>query len=127
MIDRYAIPEIADIWSDKNRFSIWLQIEILVVEALSIAGIVPKSSLEKIKKTANFDVSRILEIEEEVKHDVIAFLTNVAEYVGKDSRYIHYGMTSSDVLDTALAVQMTQAGEKLKALLKAQRLESGEQ
>ena len=118
MIDRYAIPEIADIWSDKNRFSIWLQIEILVVEALSIAGIVPKSSLEKIKKTANFDVSRILEIEEEVKHDVIAFLTNVAEYVGKDSRYIHYGMTSSDVLDTALAVQMTQAGEKLKALLK---------
>jgi adenylosuccinate lyase len=88
MIDRYAIPEIADIWSDKNRFSIWLQIEILVVEALSIAGIVPKSSLEHIKKTAKFDVSRILEIEEEVKHDVIAFLTNVAEYVGKDSRYM---------------------------------------
>jgi adenylosuccinate lyase len=104
----------ADIWSDKNRFSIWLKIEILATEALSNSGIVPKSSLGTIKEKANFDVSRILEIEEEVKHDVIAFLTNVAEYVGEDARYIHYGMTSSDVLDTALAVQMVQAGEILK-------------
>ena len=117
MIDRYSMPEIADIWSDNNRFSIWLKIEILAVEALSDAGIVPKSSLETIKEKANFDVSRILKIEEEVKHDVIAFLTNVAEYVGEDSRYIHYGMTSSDVLDTALAVQMVQAGEAVKKLL----------
>jgi len=117
MIERYSIPEIADIWTDKNRFSIWLQIELLAVEALANAGIVPKLSLENIKKRANFDVSRILEIEEEVKHDVIAFLTNVAEYVGEDSRYIHYGMTSSDILDTALAVQMVQSGEKLKVLL----------
>jgi adenylosuccinate lyase len=117
MIERYSLPEIANIWSDKNRFSIWLQIEVLAVEALSNLGIVPKSSHENIKKTANFDVARVLEIEEEVKHDVIAFLTNVAEYVGEDSRYIHYGMTSSDVLDTALAVQMVQAGEKLKIAL----------
>ena len=117
MIDRYSMPEIADIWSDNNRFSIWLKIEILAVEALSDAGVVPKSSLEKIKEKANFEVSRILKIEEEVKHDVIAFLTNVAEYVGEDSRYIHYGMTSSDVLDTALAVQMVQAGEAVKKLL----------
>ncbi|MCK4754012.1 MAG: adenylosuccinate lyase, partial [Calditrichia bacterium] len=117
MIDRYSMPEIADIWSDNNRFSIWLKIEILAVEALSDAGVVPKSSLETIKEKANFDVSRILKIEEEVKHDVIAFLTNVAEYVGEDSRYIHYGMTSSDVLDTALAVQMVQAGEAVKKLL----------
>ena len=117
MIDRYSLPEIADIWSDKNRFSIWLQIEVLAVEALSRFGLVPKSSFENIKKTANFDVNRVLEIEDEVKHDVIAFLTNVAEYVGEDSRYIHYGMTSSDVLDTALAVQMVQAGEKLKTVL----------
>jgi adenylosuccinate lyase len=117
MIDRYSIPEIADIWSDNNRFSIWLKIEILAVEALSDAGVVPKLSLETIKEKANFDVSRILKIEEEVKHDIIAFLTNVAEYVGEDSRYIHYGMTSSDVLDTALAVQMVQAGETVKRLL----------
>jgi len=117
MIDRYSLPEIANIWSDKNRFSIWLKIEILATEALSEAGIVPKKSLETIKEKANFEVSRILEIEEEVKHDVIAFLSNVAEYVGDDARYIHYGMTSSDILDTALAIQMVQAGEILKNTL----------
>jgi adenylosuccinate lyase len=117
MIERYSLPEISEIWSDKNRFSIWLKIEILTVEALSNAGIVPKASLDIIKKKADFDVLRILEIEEEVKHDVIAFLTNVAEYVGEDARFIHYGMTSSDVLDTALAVQLVQAGELLKEQL----------
>ena len=111
MIDRYTLPEIADIWSDTNRFSIWLRIEIFAVEALSKEGIVPAEALKTIKDKANFDVDRILEIEEEVKHDVIAFLTNVAEYVGEDARYIHYGMTSSDILDTALAIQMVQAGE----------------
>jgi adenylosuccinate lyase len=117
MIERYTLPEIGNIWSDKNRFSIWLKIEILAVEALSELGIVPPSSLETIQKKADFEVSRILEIEEEVKHDVIAFLTNVAEYVGEDARYMHYGMTSSDVLDTALAVQMVQAGEKIREQL----------
>jgi len=117
MIDRYTLPEIAEIWSDKNRFRIWLDIEILVAEALSRTGIVPPKSLQVIKDKADFDVERILQIEEEVKHDVIAFLTNVAEYVGEDARFIHYGMTSSDVLDTALAVQMVQAGNKLKDLL----------
>ncbi len=117
MIERYTLPEIGNIWSDKNRFSIWLKIEVLAVEALSALGIVPSSSLDTIQKKANFEVSRILEIEEEVKHDVIAFLTNVAEYVGEDARYMHYGMTSSDVLDTALAVQMVQAGEKIREQL----------
>jgi adenylosuccinate lyase len=117
MIERYTFPEIGDIWSDKNRFSIWLRIEVLAVEALSELGIVPSSALEKIQKKADFEVSRILEIEEEVKHDVIAFLTNVAEYVGEDARFMHYGMTSSDVLDTALAVQMVQAGEKIREQL----------
>ena len=82
MIERYSLPEIANIWSDENRFSIWLKIEILAVEALSNVGIIPKSALANIKETAKFDVARILEIEEEVKHDVIAFLTNVSEYVG---------------------------------------------
>jgi adenylosuccinate lyase len=117
MIERYTLPEIGNIWSDKNRFSIWLKIEILAVEAMSELGIVSSSSLETIKKKADFEVSRILEIEEEVKHDVIAFLTNVTEYVGEDARYMHYGMTSSDVLDTALAVQMVQAGEKIREQL----------
>ncbi len=117
MIDRYTLPEIGDIWNDTNRFSIWLRIEIYAVEALNKVGIVPAAALKTIKDKANFDVDRILEIEEEVKHDVIAFLTNVAEYVGEDARYIHYGMTSSDILDTALAIQMVQAGEKIKDVL----------
>jgi len=111
MIERYSLPEIKKIWSDENRFSIWLKIEILSCEANSKLGIVPPKSLQSIKRKAKFRVSRINEIENVVKHDVIAFLTNVGEYVGKDSRFIHYGMTSSDVLDTSLSVQMKEAGE----------------
>lgn len=111
MIPRYTRPELEKIWSDENKFSIWLQIEILAVEAHSKLGLVPESAVEEIKSKAKFDVKRILEIEEKVKHDVVAFLTNVAENVGEASKYIHFGMTSSDVLDTCLAVQMKQAGE----------------
>ena len=118
MIDRYSLPEISGIWQDENRFSIWLKIEILACEAQARAGIVPQAAVRNIREKADFNVKRVLEIEEEVKHDVIAFLTNVAEYVGNDARYIHYGMTSSDVLDTALAVQMVQAGELIKKAVK---------
>ncbi len=117
MIERYSLPEITEIWSDQNKFSIWLQIEILACEAMKNMGIVPEESLKTIKEKADFNVERILEIEEEVKHDVIAFLTNVAEYVGDDARYIHYGMTSSDVLDTALAVQMVQAAKLIREVV----------
>jgi len=118
MIDRYTLPEIGNIWSDKNRFSIWLKIEILASKAQAKLGIVPESAIKNIEEKASFDVERILEIEEEVKHDVIAFLTNVAEYVGEDARYIHYGMTSSDILDTCLSVQMVEAGNLIKQALK---------
>jgi adenylosuccinate lyase len=111
MIERYALPEISRIWSDENRFSVWLRIEIYACEANAKRGIIPAKSLRNIKKKARFNVSRINKIEDRVKHDVIAFLTNVAEYVGSDSRFIHYGMTSSDVLDTSLSVQMKQSGE----------------
>ncbi len=111
MIPRYTRPEMERIWSDENKFSIWLQIEILAVEAHSKLGLVPEHAVEEIKRKAKFDVKRILEIEEKVKHDVVAFLTNVAENVGTEARYIHYGMTSSDILDTCLALQMKQAGE----------------
>lgn len=110
MIERYSRKEVADIWSDENKFRIWLEIEILASEAQNKLGIVPSKSLEIIKKRARFDTKRVLKIEETVKHDVIAFLTNVAEYVGLESRFIHMGMTSSDVLDTALSVQLKQAG-----------------
>jgi len=117
MIERYTLPEIGQIWSDENRFAIWLKIELLACEAHQQLGLIPKSALTTIKRRAHFDVKRILEIEEEVKHDVIAFLTNVAEYVGEDARYIHYGMTSSDVLDTALAVQLVEAGKLIRKSL----------
>jgi adenylosuccinate lyase len=122
MIERYSLPEIKKIWSDENKFSTWLRIEIFACEANSKLGIIPPSSLKQIKNKANFSIRKINEIEDVVKHDVIAFLTNVGEYVGKDSRFIHYGMTSSDVLDTALSIQMKEAGDlilkKLVALKK---------
>lgn len=111
MIERYTLPEIGKIWSDENKYSIWLNIEILACEANSKLGIVPQNALKTIKNKAKFDVKKINEIEEIVKHDVIAFLTNVGSYVGPDSRFIHYGMTSSDVLDTAFSVQLKEAGE----------------
>jgi len=113
MIPRYSRKEISSIWSDENKFRIWLDIEILASEAQNKLGLVPDSALKNIKGKANFNVNKILKIEEKVKHDVIAFLTNVAEYVGPDSRFVHMGMTSSDILDTTLAIQMKQAGELL--------------
>jgi len=98
------------IWSDENKYRIWLEIEILACEAQAELGVIPKEAVEEIRAKASFDVNRILEIEQTTKHDVIAFTTNVAEYVGPASRFIHLGMTSSDVLDTCLAVQLKQAG-----------------
>ncbi len=101
------------IWEEENKFDIWLRIEILACEAQAQLGVIPKEAVETIRKKAKFETDRILEIEQEVKHDVIAFLTNVGEHVGPESRYIHLGMTSSDVLDTALAVQMKQSADLL--------------
>ena len=113
MIERYTRPAMGKIWEDENKFRIWLEIETLACEAQAELGIVPKEAVKVIREKGNFNVARILEIEHEVKHDVIAFLTNVGEYVGPESRFIHLGMTSSDILDTALAVQMKQSGELL--------------
>lgn len=121
MIPRYTRPEIGNIWEDENKFSIWLKIEILACEAMHELGIVPAADLKKIKSRAAFSVKRINEIEAKVNHDVIAFLTNVAEHVGPSSRFVHRGLTSSDVLDTALAVQMVQAMDILIADVKAVR------
>jgi adenylosuccinate lyase len=109
MISRYTLPEMAAIWSEQGKFQKWLEVEILAVEARAERGEVPREALEEIKKKAAFDPVRVLEIEETVNHDVIAFLTNVAENVGESSRFIHYGMTSSDMLDTGLALQMRDA------------------
>jgi adenylosuccinate lyase len=103
------------IWEEQNKFAIWLEIETLACEAQADLGVIPRDAVKVIREKGRFDVSRIDEIEREVKHDVIAFLTNVGEYVGPESRFIHLGMTSSDVLDTCLAVQMKQAGEMILA------------
>ena len=119
MIPRYTLAEMASIWEPKNKFKIWLKIEVLVCEALAKRGEIPKTALKDIQENSNFKVERIDEIEREVKHDVIAFLTCVAEYVGDSARYMHLGMTSSDVLDTALAVQLKQASNLILKELKA--------
>ncbi len=113
MIERYTRPEMGKIWEDEFKYSTWLQIEILACEARAKLGEIPESEVQIIRDKAKFDVKRILEIEQTTKHDVIAFLTNVAEYVGPESRHIHYGMTSSDILDTCLSYQMKSAGEIL--------------
>lgn len=113
MIARYTRPEMGKIFTDDNRYSIWLEIELLACEAQAELGAIPKESVKTIREKAKFNVDRINEIEAEVKHDIIAFLTSVGEFVGPDSRFIHLGMTSSDVVDTALSVQMKQAGELL--------------
>ena len=119
MIPRYTLPEMASIWEPQNKFKIWLKIEVLACEALAKRGEIPKSALKDIQDKSDFKVERIDEIEREVKHDVIAFLTCVAEYIGDSARYMHLGMTSSDVLDTALAVQLKQASTLILKELKA--------
>lgn len=109
MISRYTRPQMGKIWEQKNRFATWLQVEILACEAMAEEGLIPKEALQTIKRKASFSEERILEIEETTRHDMIAFLTNVAEYVGPDSRFIHMGLTSSDILDTSFALQLKEA------------------
>ena len=119
MIKRYTTEEMGLIWSDQNKFETWKKVEVAVAEVMSEKNIIPKDSFENIKEKANFDVDKILEIEKVTRHDVIAFLTNMAEYIGEDSRYVHMGMTSSDLLDTSLACLCKEAGEViLKKLIK---------
>src|SRR5688500_1131727 len=100
MIPRYSRPEMARIWEPEARFRIWLEIETLAAEAMAKLGLVPKEAADAIRKHGDFEIARIDQIESEVKHDVIAFLTSVAEKVGSEARFLHQGMTSSDVLDT---------------------------
>ena len=115
MIPRYSRPEMARIWSDENRFATWLQVEIAATEVLSEGGIVPPEALAAIKAKARFDVARIEAIEKDVQHDVIAFVSNVAENVGAEGRWLHYGLTSSDVVDTALSMMMRDALDLIAA------------
>lgn len=109
MIERYSCEQMASVWTDENKFQKWLEVEIAVCEAWHDIGKIPADSLKNIKSKAAFNTDRVRELEKELKHDVIAFLTSVAEYVGDDSRFIHMGLTSSDVLDTAFALQLREA------------------
>ena len=111
MIPRYTRPEMAKIWEPDNRFRIMLEVETLAAEAMEINGSIPKGVAKAIRERGKFDTNRIDEIEREVKHDVIAFLTNVAEHVGDEAKFMHQGMTSSDVIDTSFAVQLQQASD----------------
>jgi adenylosuccinate lyase len=125
MIPRYTPPEMGRIWSEENGFQKWLDVEILAAEGLARLGKVPKAATARIRKKATFDVKRIREIEIEVKHEMIAFLSSVAESIGDDARFLHLGMTSSDVMDTALAIQFKEASallaRDLEALMKVLR------
>ena len=113
MIERYSRKEIKSIWEDYNKYSIWLKIELAAAEAMEKLKIIPKGVVKKVKSKSKINVKRILQIEEKVKHDVIAFLTSISEKAGKESRYLHKGMTSSDVLDTCFNLQLKQSGEIL--------------
>jgi adenylosuccinate lyase len=115
MIPRYSRPEMARIWEPETKFRIWLKIETYAAEAMAELGLIPKHAADAVRRRGGFDVSRIETIEREVKHDVIAFLTSVAEHVGPEARFLHQGLTSSDVLDTCFSVQLVQAADILIA------------
>ncbi len=111
MIDRYTRPEMKKIWTEENKFRKWLDVELAVCEAMAEEGMIPEDAVKRIKEKASFSVKRILEIEKETRHDVIAFINNVAESIGPDSRFIHIGLTSSDILDTSFALLLKEAME----------------
>lgn len=130
MIERYTRPEMGEIWTDESKFRTWLEIEVFACEAQAELSVIPKEAVSVIREKAQFALHRINELEQTLNHDVIAFLTNVAEHVGEDSRFIHLGMTSSDVVDTGLSVQTRKAGllilhglEELVALLAKRAIE----
>jgi adenylosuccinate lyase len=129
LIPRYSLPEISGIWTDENKYDLWKEIEVLYCEGLAEYGHIPKRAAREIRKKADYDIRRVLKIEKKTRHDVIAFLTNMSEYIGEPGRYLHMGMTSSDLLDTTLACQMREAGmvlrnklKKLRTVLKRQAL-----
>lgn len=123
MIERYTLPEMGAIWSDENRYRKWLEVELAVCQAWARLGKIPSKSLENIRKKAAFSVQRIEEIEKVVKHDVIAFLTSVAEHIGDDSRFVHMGLTSYDVVDTALSLLMVESLDRVeKRLLELRKI-----
>ena len=125
MIERYTLPEMGALWSEQSKFQKWLEVELAVCEVHAEMGTIPRDALEEIKERASFSVERINEIENVTHHDVIAFTTNLAENIGEAARFVHYGLTSSDVVDTANALLLRDACDilltKIEALLEALR------
>jgi len=118
MISRYNRPKIEAVWSNENKFRIWTEIECLIAEQLSNLGIIPKEAAKDIRKNAKFNVDEINEIEKETKHDVIAYINNVSNYIGENSKYFHHGVTSSDIIDTSFSIQLKQSSEIIIEQLK---------
>ena len=115
MIERYTRPEMGAIWTDQNRYEAWLEVEILASEAWASMGEIPEADVAKIRANASFEIPRILEIEAETRHDVVAFTRSVSESLGNESKWIHYGLTSTDVVDTAYGYLLKQANDLLRA------------
>ena len=113
MIDRYTLSKMGTIWSEKHKMEIMLKIEVLTCEAYCKIGVIPKKAMEKIRKNAKFDIDEVKRLEEKTKHDIVAFINNLGQYLGAEARYLHLGLTSSDLLDTALSVQCVEASEIL--------------
>src|SRR4030095_7955582 len=130
MIERYTLPAMGALWSEQSRFQKWLDVEIAVCEVHAEMGTIPQEALEQIKSRAKFSVDRINEIEQTTNHDVIAFTTNLAENIGEASRFVHYGLTSSDVVDTANALLLRDACDlllqKIDALIEVLRVRAFE-
>ena len=114
MIERYSRPEMAAIWSEENKYQAWLEVEILADEAWAELGEIPKEDVQKIREKATFDVDRILEIEQETRHDVVAFTRAVSESLGNERKWVHYGLTSTDVVDTAYGYLYKQANDIIR-------------
>ncbi|HMO17249.1 MAG TPA: adenylosuccinate lyase [Oligoflexia bacterium] len=109
MISRYSRPEMKELWSEEAKYKLWLEVEVIAMEAMEKEGIIPSGSSQAVRSKGKFEISRIEELDAKLKHDTLAFLTNVSEHVGEEARYLHYGMTSSDLIDTAFSVQLCRA------------------
>ena len=118
MLERYTLSKMGNVWSEKHKMEIMLKIEVLACEAMCKLGLVPKGSMEKIKKNAKFDIDEVKRLEDKTKHDMVAFINNVGQSLGPEARYLHMGLTSSDLLDTSLSVQCVEASELLLADIK---------
>jgi len=116
MIDRYTRPEMGAIWTEENKYKSWLEVELLACEAWSELGVIPKEDVEKLRKYATFSIERIQEIEAETRHDVVAFTRAVSESLGDEKKWIHYGLTSTDVVDTALSYRLDR-GKQIQVLV----------